>query len=288
MNNIEKKNTKSLFNDIIDEMVNDKKKEKEKKKNEPYNIAYNNIIERVVKFYNSEISMNNPIDASIVFEYMLWNGYLSKDKVYTFSSRKRKNNNINYGADIMCGKGVCLNNGVIMADLLSELGYESIPLACNVYTNNEKLNFPIKIHRNISSSEKYKFLYNFLNNKNVFRKLGNHAITLCKDGNKTLPIDATNLSFINTNESLIGNIPDTKVIYEYKEVSTSLVFGIERQKIIDLLKLSINSYPYKLKEMLDRYNVLIDLCDNKQDLFNDLYNANKDDIEIVSKTLTKK
>lgn len=280
---------KSFLTILNEEMIADIKKAKLDTYNKPYNIAYRSIIERASKFYNSEFKNASVIDASIVFEYMLWGGYFSKEKCYLFSSAKRKNNVSNYGADIICGTGVCKDNCVVISDLLNALGYDAIPIVCYANNNGQSIGTPYGINRNVSTYEKRRFLYKLLNEKGFLSsKMGNHAMTLCRDADCVIPIDPTNLVFVNNKDSYTGNVPDTTIEYSYKPTVTGMAYGIEQQKIEDMLKLSVNSYKYSFNEMRENYKSVVELCETKKSLFDDYYRESEEDINQVVKTLTKK
>ena len=68
----------------IQKCINYYKQNIENKDTNIFNYNYNSIIKRTAILIN-ELNIKNPLDASIVFEYLLWNGYLSKDKDFQCS-----------------------------------------------------------------------------------------------------------------------------------------------------------------------------------------------------------
>lgn len=50
---------------------------------------YKSLLKKISKL-SQELNINNSLELSILFSYLLWNGYLSKGKTYRFESKNRK------------------------------------------------------------------------------------------------------------------------------------------------------------------------------------------------------
>ena len=107
------------------------------KKLEIYIWSFYTIIDKL----NDIFHLNDPVEISTMFEFLLFNGYLSKDKEFQALARK---NNDNFlfsvrGAEVFTGKGVCRHIASMFTDILNEYGIESSTLF--VYINLRKFGF---------------------------------------------------------------------------------------------------------------------------------------------------
>ena len=156
--------------------------------------AYKEIISKTADLLKY-IKMDNPFDASLIFQYLLWNGYFSKDKNFKYSQDNRFNALDAFGADIMRGYSVCLNNSDMLTRVLNSLDIPSRILCCS--TNELKLpndNRILKPNDNqfvkhIDNSSPWE---NFLINHII----GNHAIVVFNHEDLDYVIDPTNCYFI--------------------------------------------------------------------------------------------
>ncbi len=156
--------------------------------------AYKEIISKTADLLKY-IKMDNAFDASLIFQYLLWNGYFSKDKNFKYSQDNRFNALDAFGADIMRGYSVCLNNSDMLTRVLNSLDIPSRILCCS--TNELKLpndNRILKPNDNqfvkhIDNSSPWE---NFLINHII----GNHAIVVFNHEDLDYVIDPTNCYFI--------------------------------------------------------------------------------------------
>ena len=156
--------------------------------------AYKEIISKTADLLKY-IKMDNPLDALLIFQYLLWNGYFSKDKNFKYSQDNRFNALDAFGADIMRGYSVCLNNSDMLTRVLNSLDIPSRILCCS--TNELKLpndNRILKPNDNqfvkhIDNSSPWE---NFLINHII----GNHAIVVFNHEDLDYVIDPTNCYFI--------------------------------------------------------------------------------------------
>ena len=156
--------------------------------------AYKEIISKTADLLKY-IKMDNPFDASLIFQYLLWNGYFSKDKNFKYSKDNRCLARDAYGADIMRGYSVCLNNCDMLTRILNSLDIPSRVLYCS--TNQEKLpndNRFLKPNDNqfVKSIENSSPWKNFLGNYII----GNHAVVVFNHEDLNYVIDPTNCYFI--------------------------------------------------------------------------------------------
>lgn len=85
---------------------------------------YNEFIENYVKL-NKKLDFNNPAEMSAMFNFLLYNGYLSRDKKFQFSSKGVTDINAIDGTNILNGKGVCRHIAGMFTDVLNQSGVEA-------------------------------------------------------------------------------------------------------------------------------------------------------------------
>ncbi len=258
---------------------------------EEYYISYQNII-RTIASLMKEIGTDNPLLACIVFEYLLWNGYLSEDKELIYSLSNRINNLIVPGAGIMRGKSVCLNNASMLADIIRKLGYEAYSLCCTIPKGFSFKGIPrpnIERKRDTEVSLSYKIASKAVSIIGM-GKIGNHAVTMIKDNNLIYISDPTNLAFANFSDFLrfkyIGNDGEISAkpwlsltSGEMPPEVFKLIFGESFLKIDE---------PKFNKSLIEKANTTtLELCQENTKLFDDFHDSITPDILTVSKTLKK-
>lgn len=278
------------------------KEEKEKDLNKPYIISYKNIVDKTASFLNSELLVEDPITASIIFEYLLWNGYFSNEHFYQFRMDERINNFSSFGADIMRGQGVCLNNATMLTDVLKQMDYNVCSSICYVHKNGEipkeRNNMP-PIERNIYSGttllEKIKnkkniLVYQLL--KPIALKFGNHAIVLNEYDGNVFAIDPTNLCFMTYKEDNVLTSLNGVVDFDLKKTFTSILNSDSVDKVNDMYNKINNtnnsSIDFLNNDFISNYYLeQINYCESKKDLLEDFHQECKSDIKTIYKTLTK-
>ena len=255
---------------------------------QPYYESYMNIIKRTAAFYK-ELGSTNPLTASVLFEYTLWNGYFSKDKHLVYSSAGRINNFAATGADIMRGKSVCLNNAEMLTRVLKEMGNEAYFLGCSIIPEkNIQREYRPNIPRD-RIEEKPSFIKNVLL-RPLVKKIGNHAVTLVKNGGNYIISDPTSIAFAEINDVMKAKFVG---INQGMGLNPGIGLAInegDRHEYIDaLLKAFVLSdhKPMTTEKMKELYETIVDVCDRNKNIFDDFHDANKKDIDIVCKTLTK-
>ncbi len=163
-------------------------------KESSYLKAYKEIISKTADLLKY-IKRDNPFDASLIFQYLLWNGYFSKDDNIKYSKDNRFNALDALGADIMRGYSVCLNNSDMLTRILNNLDVPARILCCS--TNQEKLpndNRILKPNDNqfVNSINNSSAWENFLTNHII----GNHAVVVFNHEDLNYVIDPTNCYFI--------------------------------------------------------------------------------------------
>ena len=297
----EKQNTE-LRDFFRKEMIETLRENKEKDMNKPFIISYKNIVDKTSAFLNSELLVEDPITASVIFEYLLWNGYFSKNNFYQYRMDERINNFSGFGADIMRGNGVCLNNATMLSDVLKSLDYNAYTSVCYVHENaeipdekREKMPIDRSVYKGNTLLEKLKVKNAILASyalRPITKKVGNHAIVLSEYNGEFYGIDPTNLCFMtHSNENQLQSL-NGLVDFDLKPTFTHYLNSDEVDNIKEMYE-NMNEFANKDVSFLDGnsikdfYQEKVEFCDSKKNILKDFHEECLNDIDIVCKTLTK-
>lgn len=253
---------------------------------EKYNIAYNHIINKTIKLMRNELKLEDAIDISLVYRYMLLNGYFSKNNIFEFTDKNLVREFSNYGADIMRGRGVCLNVSTMLNDILNNYGIESYRVGCDLSYTIERFSY-----------KRFKKYYNSLLPKiydSIIGKTfisGSHAAVLTKTNGNMFVIDPTYSLYYHFIAFLVATDSNSSIICDIKPFSCGLFFGVEPEK---MLKILLETESHNYIDSIQSTNILIekkeyysDLCANKTKLFEEFHNDIDKEINVVCKTLKK-
>ena len=300
-NENEKQNT-DLKEFFRKEMIETLREDKEKDMNKPFIISYKNIVDKTSAFLNSELLVEDPITASVIFEYLLWNGYFSKNNFYQYRMDERINNFSGFGADIMRGNGVCLNNATMLSDVLKSMDYNACTSVCYVHENaeipdekREKMPIDRSVYKGNTLLEKLKVKKAILASyalRPITKKVGNHAIVLSEYNGEFYGIDPTNLCFMtHSNENQLQSL-NGLVDFDLKPTFTHYLNSDEVDNIKEMYE-NMNKFANKDVSFLagnsikDFYQEKVEFCDSKKNILKDFHEECLNDIDIVCKTLTK-
>ena len=258
-----------------------------------YYRAYLNIVKRTAEFIKYFTNSNDPILACIVFQYLLWNGYLSKDKKLVYSISDRINNPVVTGADIMLGKSVCLNNADMQTSVLRAMGHEAYLLGCEVDPHQEA-NFEYRpnIDREINPKVKISDrVISKLVQLTPLKRIGNHAVTLFKEESMYMISDPTALAFAQYIDFLKAQYVGSDLTLNIK-MGLSLLSGQMTPQnfttIVNQTFLQSDHHPLTNKHLKVIYDTVVNMCHLNSPIFNDFHKSNIEDIDIVCQKLTKK
>lgn len=238
-----------------------------------------------------ELKFNDPVSISVLYEYLLWNGYFSKDNNLVYSISDRINNIGLVGADIMKGKSVCLNNADMLSYILRERNIEAYTIGCTVPNNDgKKFQYRPEIERNIANVKFKDYFVNKVANLLGLSKLGNHAVT-CFNFNGVYSVcDPTSLAFLNFTDinkmEYVGR--DTEAILKsWVMVLLNDMFYEQFEDI--LLKILIHSdlKPLQLDNIRKISELTMKICTDNQTLLGDFHSDIYPEIEGICKTLKK-
>lgn len=251
---------------------------------------------------NKIFNLNDPIEIYTMFNYLLYKGYLSKNKEFEFSDKLARDILGLFGVNIITGHGVCRHISGALTDVLNDYGIESYQLggystdySINIeilkepkYTKEELVNWvrghiiDEKTHeslimlieklvdeykQNIEISSEPEDIKNPL-----IRMIGNHAITYACNDEKNYFLDPT--------QKRVYRLSKTNVLYDAEgelpiRLTSSIV--LNRKKYIKMRKkLSQHYLDVSKEEEREIYYQTLDICNRNMDIFDQFYNENSE------------
>lgn len=255
--------------------------------NEMYDM-YNNVIKEYAKL-NSELELTNPLAISTVLSKAIFDGYLSVNKSFEYSTKNHNDINRFWGNDVIKGTGCCRHIASLLNDVLHESEIKSYTLPviykeCKINFNQEKmLEFLNSIDCDISDNIKYQSIFEEIELAPkltpIQKSVGNHLITLAEYNDEIYYLDPTNQTFFESNTYGISNYKDSHI-----EINLSFIKNRnKRREIKHTLKKNCASY---------NDNLLIEInatkkYENNLDLFEQFYLNNHDTYETISEKVKK-
>ena len=231
-----------------------------------------------------ELLLVNPIELSILFSYLLWKGYFSKNKCNVY-----KNDNILlpchlYPYTIMDGWGVCLNHSVMLADYLNMCGVKAASLNSGMKQHNIHRTYTPPIER-INLEPKKKFTLTSLFTKRQTSN-GNHVFTLIKEDKYFYIYDTTNLAVFDIKGStkakcIVANTYATLYpIPSYELIDNDISYKI----LNDFITTSdFRECPYQVDYFKFITEQSLETIMNNLGLVNDCYDESHEDIAKIAK-----
>lgn len=264
------------------------KEHRESVKEKEYYQAYLNIVKKTARLIK-ELGIKDPFCASIVFQYLLWKGYLSKDRRLVYSISDRMNNIAITGADIMRGKSVCLNNADMQTRVLREMELEAYLLGCKVDPKaTSHFEYKPDIERQIEKTKWKEQLIQKIIGATSLKNIGNHAVTLFQFKSLYLISDPTSLAFANFSDFLKARYVGSTLEMEIKPW-LSLALGEVPEKefrtIITETFAGSDTQLLTVPIVKGFYEETMELCRKNHFLLDDFHDENIPDIEVICKTL---
>lgn len=246
--------------------------------NEALDIYYPDVLQKM-RNLAVELGLNDSLELSNLYSYLLWNGYLSKDKKNAFSAQDR---NVIFGmffSDVMNGKSVCLNHSDMLKDFLNICGYDAASLITYVGKDVD-LDYRARINRDIEDfSLAFKTLNLFMSSHS--KAFGNHALTLVRDNDRLVVHDSTNLALFGVkNASSIELINGSGVCKLNPMASCVINSGTESElrAISGLYEVADFQAPYSRKDFIFTSEENVELFNDSIALLDDFYDEVKPSI----------
>ena len=245
---------------------------------------YNNIIHNI-SVLSEELDLKKSLELCMLYSHLLWNGYLSKNKEYKFSSNGIKRIPGLFFADIIEGKGVCLSNSHMLKDLLVSNEYNSVLLETH-YNLLSKNNYNIDITS--TSEEVEKRILTIAEEIIKYRK-ANHVFNLIEDNNNMYIFDSTNLTIHKIIDKYHTELITGKGSFKIFPYQSYML--AETKKETELLDKLITSEDYDFLytkfDIIAAVEVCLEIIKNNLPLIEEFYIEMKQNITEISKEVNK-
>lgn len=270
-------------------------------------IKIRELYQEFIKNYNKlnkVFDLSNPIQIYTMFNYLLYKGYLSKDKEFQFSGKQARDINCLIGTNVITGQAVCRHISAMLTDILNDYGIESSQLGVysigyniniNIldkpkYTKEELINW---VRTHIIDEETYDYVMKLIeklvdeNNQSIEfssekiddknplkRKFGNHAISFAFRDGKSYFLDPTQTRIYRMSES------DKNLLYDDEgelliRTLSSLLLNNNSKNYLKMKEHLASQYPSVSKEeeklMVEKTKKL---CNGNSDIFENFYAEN--------------
>lgn len=275
-------------------------------------LAVRELYEDFIKNYaklNKMFDLSDPVQIYTMFHYLLWKGYLSKGKSFTFSTERVKEMGNLDGANVVTGTSVCRHIAPMLRDILIQEGISSGALgvydkpptidisfldepkyseedlldSINKITNYESLDYALEVfntNKNIEIKPHRKDILDLISSL-----VGNHCITFASKNEKNY--------FLDPSSGYIYRMREDKKLYNEKydkELPIHLIGALgnnEKKVFIDMIK-NIKKCPnISLKEEQQFVKITLDICNNNRDIFEQFYNENCELYDELSSRILK-
>lgn len=255
---------------------------------------------------NNDFNFDDVIQIYTMFYYLLNNGYLSKDKIFTYNNEKSKNIKSLNGINIFSGNGVCRHIAPMLTDILNYNQINAYNLACIIrnsqveinylkeekYSKEELIDWILKNSHSFELENKLKLLLDtaYQNNiylefkrifdeeKNIIEKnWSNNVIVFAKKDNNSYFLDPTNQIIYRTSEDDKNILYDANYNYQVtlKNKDSILISTYKDYKRLNS-ELEKDMTFISLDEENEMIKSTLNICNLNLDLFENFYNTNKE------------
>lgn len=267
---------------------------------------------------NKTFDFNDPVSIYAMFNYLVYKGFLSKNKKFIFSDNNIKDIPTDIGAHVISGNGVCRHISSMMTDILNDYGIVSANVSCYIrgmditieeidfkhYSKEELLEW---INKNIIGEEKRKKMIEMIDLYEKFgiyvdissnygeqsdenakiRRYGNHLITYTLYDNKSFYLDPTQGRIYRMNqEGILYDSCDDKILlkkdtFKYmNDRDYKESYSLKSQILLPKETISLEEE----KKIVDDVR---EICENNKDIFEKFYSENIELYEEISDKLVK-
>jgi len=182
---------------------------------------YNELIDNYVKF-NKEFNLEHPIEIYQLYNYMLHNGYLSKDGEFKFGDSNIKDICTLLGVNVVTGKAVCRHIATMLNDTYNKMDINAYTYSCHLDSNGilfdtlkENISALETILESVTNSNERKEIENLISSHKKLLK--RYTPPLIKKSNHLINIASKDgICYIMdpTNQTILKKEPDK----EYKNI----------------------------------------------------------------------
>lgn len=240
---------------------------------------YNSILDKWLQLAH-EMKLNNSLQISNMFSYLLWNGYFSKLNNHKYNIDNRRNIIGFFAFDILNGSGVCLNYSDMLKDLLNRGGYQASSII-NYVDGNININYKPELKTETINPKIYtRLLMKMLTP--LKRIIGDHACVLINENNKSYIYDATNILILKVQDINTAVIINGNGKFKLKpKLSYTFVSKSEKEVIRKFVKSKNFDSPYNGLDFIDSWEICMELFNNNKSIINDCYDSTKNDIDNI-------
>ena len=186
-------------------------------------IYYSDLLDQMC-ILADELELNNSLEVANLYSYLLWNGYLSKNKQ---NISRIKTNSIEglYFSNIMDGVGDCINHSDMLKDFLNRYWYNASSVI-NLADKKTVSTYTPDIEQ--QKAKKNIDIYSYIMNP-VIRKAGNHVFTLIEENNKFYIYDSSNLNILSIKNPYIAEVINGKGTYKMHPFLSN-IFNVEKKQ----------------------------------------------------------
>lgn len=234
-----------------------------------------------------ELKLSHSLELSNLYTYLLWNGYLSKNKKNIYSIENEKLIKGLYFMDIMDGKGICINHADMLKDFLIHCGYNS-SLMFNLMDKNTKYNYKLDIDSEIEKQKKETNLF-ITTMESIINNIGNNVFNLIEDNGQLYIYDSTNLMLLRIKNPHTAEMVNGKGTYQLNPYF-SYIFNNNREENYSIYRLFMtNDYscPYNRNDIIYTGEDNIETFKNNQPLIEDFYSDIRGNLVNISEAKDK-
>ena len=231
-----------------------------------------------------ELLLFNPVELSILFSYLLWNGYFSKDKQNIYKNENALLLSHMYPYTIMDGWGVCLNHSIMLADYLNLCGIDATPLKTGIKRCKFNPTYIPPVKEEVPKAKRKFTLTSLFVAKQ--EKTPNHVFTLIKESKYFYIYDPTNLVMFAVKNP-------TKAICTVANINAAL-YPVSSYELIDnntscrtLNDFIATSEFSKCHYQVDYFRFIaeqsLETIINNLRLIDDCYDESHEDIAVIAK-----
>ncbi len=267
------------------------------------NIIYHEIIKNYDEL-NKTFNFNNPEEIYAMFQYLLWEGYLSKDKHFEYNKENHVDiRNLTYGPNIVTGYGVCRHIAIFLKDIYKHHQIDTFTLA--IYQPNiENILLQTLVEKNKKDlpKEMYQELYKLIKQSKKNKKTSNHLITGAVHEGRSYFLDPTNRKvyqketerilsekarIISMNEDIEENYIDDELLKIQMEIFPKASMHYNPDKRLKQLKKILELPSISPEEIEASEKRVIEICETNLDIFEKFYQHNQEAYQELSNKLNK-
>ena len=231
-----------------------------------------------------ELLLFNPIELSILFSYLLWNGHFSKDKHNIYKNENSLLLSHMYPYTIMDGWGVCLNHSIMLTDYLNLCGIDATPLKNGIKHCKVDFTYIPPIERNMPRTKEKFTLTSLFANKQA--SPGNHVFTLIKENEYFYIYDATNLAMfaVQSPTKAMCTVANIKATL-YPILSYEMIDNNAACKTLNnfITASGFSECPYQVDYFKFITEKSLETIKQNLNLIDDCYDESRDDIAVIAK-----